>query len=466
MQDSVISRLIELLGVDMVLTGTDLLSRYDHIWNMDNALTAKAVLLPRSTQDVSDILSICHEFDQAVVIHGGLTGLVGGTQVDRDTVVISTEKLNQIIELDEVSRTITVEAGVILEDIHHAVAENELLFPMNFGAKGSAQIGGVIATNAGGLSVFRYGMTRNLVLGLEVVLADGTIISSLKKVMKDNAGYNLKQWFIGTEGTLGIITKAVLKLVEAPKSRISVFIALDDYDKVIQLLRFLDAGLSGSLSSFELMWSMTYESLTGSFASVKPPLPYGYGYYVLADVQGSDPQQDEERLVNLIEEALKKRLIMDAVFATSQSDLNWFWTVREDVHAILKPLNHSQNFDISIAPALIGQTVAEMVKQLESEYGVQAVFPFGHIADGNIHFVVAKNNDSNELTSKINEIIYQTIHAIDGSISAEHGIGTEKKDYLKYTRTDQEIQLMRIIKHMLDPKNILNPGKVIDPLNR
>ncbi len=464
MQDSVISRLIDLFGPDMVLTGSALDSRYDHIWNMDKGLAAKAVLLPRSTQDVSDILGICHEFDQVVVIHGGLTGLVGGTQVDHDTVVISTEKLNKIVEFDEVSRTITVEAGVILEDIQLRVNEKALLFPMNFGARGSAQIGGVIATNAGGLSVFRYGMTRNLVLGLEVVLADGTIISSLKKVIKDNAGYNLKHWFIGTEGTLGIITKAVLKLVEAPKSRISVFIALNDYDNVMLLLRSLDAGLSGSLTSFELMWSNTYESLTGSYASVKPPLPFGYGYYLLADVQGSDPQHDEERVVELIEKALKQELIKDAVFATSQSDLDWFWTVREDIQAIIKPLSHSQNFDISIAPAMIGQTVAEMVKHLEAEQDVQAVFPFGHIADGNIHFVVAKQNDSDELTRKINRIIYQSIQAIDGSISAEHGIGIEKKDYLKYTRTDQEVLLMRTIKQMLDPKNILNPGKVLDPL--
>ena len=272
MQESIVSRLKELKGDDMVLTGNDLNSRYDHIWNMHKPLSAKAVLLPRSTQDVSDIMRLCYEHDQAVVIHGGLTGLVGGTEVNDDDIVISTERLNRIEEFDEASRTITVQAGVILEDIHRAVGDVGLLFPMNFGAKGSAQIGGVITTNAGGLSVFRYGMTRNLVLGLEVVMSDGTIISSLKKIIKDNAGYNLKHLFIGSEGTLGIITRAVLKLVEAPKSRISVFIALDDYAKVMQLLRYMDAGLAGSLNSFELMWSNTYESLTGKYASVKPPL--------------------------------------------------------------------------------------------------------------------------------------------------------------------------------------------------
>ena len=462
MQESIVSRLKELKGDDMVLTGNDLNSRYDHIWNMHKPLSAKAVLLPRSTQDVSDIMRLCYEHDQAVVIHGGLTGLVGGTEVNDHDIVISTERLNRIEEIDEASRTITVQAGVILEDIHRAVGDVGLLFPMNFGAKGSAQIGGVITTNAGGLSVFRYGMTRNLVLGLEVVMSDGAIISSLKKIIKDNAGYNLKHLFIGSEGTLGIITRAVLKLVEAPKSRISVFIALDDYAKVMQLLRYMDAGLAGSLNSFELMWSNTYKALTGQYASVKPPLTYGSAYYVLADVQGSEPQHDEDRLMSLIEEALEQELITDAVFATSQSDLDWFWTVRKDVQAILKPLHHSQNFDISIPPALIGQIVSDTVKELEAEQDVERVYPFGHIADGNIHFIVAKQNDKAELTSKINRIIYKSVQAIGGSISAEHGIGTEKKAYLNFCRSEQEIDLMHTLKKSLDPKNILNPGKVID----
>ena len=240
------------------------------------------------------------------MVHGGLTGLVGGTAVDPETIVISTEKLNQIEALDENSRTITVQSGVVLENIHEAVSEKGLMFPIDFGAKGSAQIGGVIATNAGGLRVFRYGMTRSLVLGLEAVLTDGTIISSLKKIIKDNSGYDLKQLFIGTEGTLGIIAKAVLKLVEAPQSRTSVFIGIDGYDKVVQLLRFLDAALAGTLSSFELIWADTYQALTNEHASVKPPLPYGYEYYVLVDVLGSNSEKDEERLINLIEQAFEE----------------------------------------------------------------------------------------------------------------------------------------------------------------
>ena len=462
MQKSIVSLLKAQIGDTKVLVGSALENRYDHIWNMAKPLSAKAVLLPTSTQDVSDILKICHEHNQPIVVHGGLTGLVGGTAVDPETIVISTEKLNQIEALDENSRTITVQSGVVLENIHEAVSEKGLMFPIDFGAKGSAQIGGVIATNAGGLRVFRYGMTRSLVLGLEAVLTDGTIISSLKKIIKDNSGYDLKQLFIGTEGTLGIITKAVLKLVEAPQSRTSVFIGIDGYDKVVQLLRFLDAALAGTLSSFELIWADTYQALTNEHASVKPPLPYGYEYYVLVDVLGSNSEKDEERLINLIEQAFEEERILDAVFAKNKSDLDWFWTVREDVHTILKQIKYSQNFDISIPTAMIGEVVSKMLDQLEAVEGVETVFPFGHIADGNVHFIVGKKDEGELLTHQINQVIYLPLLQMGGSISAEHGIGIEKKKYLEYSRSEDEINLMKILKKSLDPKNILNPGKIID----
>ena len=463
MEESIITKLKEQVGEALVIANADLENRYDHIWNMDKPLSAKAVLLPTSTQDVSDVLKICHEHKQPIVIHGGLTGLVGGTQTDAEVIVISTEKLNQIEELDEHSRTITVQSGVVLENIHKKVSEKGLMFPMDFGAKGSAQIGGVIATNAGGLRVFRYGMTRSLVLGLEAVLADGTVISSLKKIIKDNSGYDLKQLFIGTEGTLGIITKAILKLVEAPKSRTSVFIGLNGYEKVVQFLRFLDASLAGTLSSFELIWADTYQALTNDeHASVKPPLPYGYEYYVLVDVLGSDSEKDEERIMNLMEKALEEELILDAVFAKNKADLDWFWTVREDIHAILKQVKHSQNFDISIPTAMIGEVVSKMIEKLQALEGVEKVFPFGHIADGNVHFIVDKKDNSDSLTHQINKIIYSPLQKIGGSISAEHGIGIQKKKYLEYARSENEINLMKILKRNLDPKNILNPGKVID----
>ncbi|MFK8102077.1 MAG: FAD-binding oxidoreductase, partial [Saprospiraceae bacterium] len=303
MKAQIITALIEQLGTEKVLTEAAVAERYCHIWRMDQSLNAIAVVLPRTTEELAAIMKICHQHGQAVVVHGGLTNLVGSTETQADELVISMEKMNQVEALDDKSRTITVQAGVILENIQNLAKEKALVFPLNFGAKGSAQIGGVISTNAGGLRVFRYGMTRNLVMGLEVVLADGTIMSSLKKIIKDNAAYDLKQLFIGSEGTLGIISKAVLKLVEAPRSRTSAFVGLNDYEKVIALLKFMDAGLAGTLSGFELIWHTTYSAMTSPPALAKPPLPQEFKYYVLLEALGSDQERDQETLQNLLEQA-------------------------------------------------------------------------------------------------------------------------------------------------------------------
>lgn len=458
----ILSLLKEALGNDKVLSGAAVEERYYHIWKMDIPLNAKAVVLPRSTEDVAQTLKICHAHNQAVVVHGGLTNLVGSTETRGDEVVIAMERLNQIEEVDEKGRTITVQAGVILENIQNAAQEKDLLFPLNFGAKGSAQIGGVISTNAGGLRVFRFGMTRNLVLGLEAVLADGTIISSLKKIIKDNSAYDLKQLFVGSEGTLGIITKAVLKLVEAPRSRNSAFVGINAYEQVVDFLKYMDKGLAGMLSGFELIWKPTFEVLTGPHSSVKPPLPYHYKYYVLIESLGSHQERDQQMMQDLIEQALVEGKIEDAVLAQSQSDLNWFWTIREDVHVMVSQCNNDQHFDISMPTPKIGTYVEEVLVQLYRVAAVEKVFAFGHIADGNVHFVVGKENDSQALINKVNAIIYGPLKALKGSVSAEHGIGLHKKAYLELCRTEEEITMMKTLKKALDPKGILNPEKVLD----
>ncbi|MFS4482675.1 FAD-binding oxidoreductase [Hyunsoonleella sp. 2307UL5-6] len=461
MSQSVLQQLISKLGVEKVLNGNDLHERYDHIWRMNIPLSAKALVLPRTTEEVSAILKICHAQNQPVVIHGGLTGLVGGTETQKHEIVISTEKMNSIEELDEKSRTITVQAGVILENIHRKAKEKDLMFPMTFGAKGSAQIGGVIATNAGGLRVFRYGMTRNMVLGLEAVLADGTVISSMKKLIKDNSGYDLKQIFIGSEGTLGVVTKAILKLEEAPLSRISAFVSLNNFEEIIELLKFVDLGLSENLTGFELIWSKTYEALTGENTSVKPPIPYGCKYYVLIEMLGTNQIKDSEKFNNLIEVAFEKNLIEDAAFAETGSDLNWFWRLREDVQVLTADMSFHQDFDISIPLNFIEKETNNIINNLEKMKEVESVFTFGHLADGNIHFIVGKKDDSKELTKKINEVVYAPLKKVAGSISAEHGIGKYKKQYLPISRSANEITLMKLLKKSLDPKGILNMGKII-----
>ena len=458
--DTCVNELIQHLGVDQVLVGTSLSERYEHIWRMDQSLKAKALVLPRSTEEVSSIMKICHQYDQQVSIFGGLTNLTGATEVSTQEVVISLEKLNKIIDIDEQARTMTVETGVILESIQTAASDKDLLFPLNFGAKGSAQIGGIISTNAGGLRVLRFGMTRHLVLGLEVVLADGTILSSLKKIIKDNAGYDLKQLFIGSEGTLGIVTKAVLRLHELPKSRVSAFIGVNGYEKVTDLLKYMDKGFAGLLSGFELIWQGCYRAMTAPNTSANPPLPHDYEYYVLLEGLGSDIEKDKDRLASLLEEALEKAMIEDAVMAHTASDMDWFWKIREDVHAFVSKHKHQQHFDISMPIASIGRVVGEITEELAALDGVIASYNFGHVADSNIHILVGKESSEPALTEAVNQVVYSPLQALGGSVSAEHGIGRHKKQYLSMCRTQEEIDLMKTLKVALDPKGLLNVDRV------
>lgn len=458
---TIISQLKDKINPSQILVEADLKERYTHIWRMNETLNALAVVLPHTTEEVSKILKICHANNQPVVVHGGLTNLVGSTETKGNEIVISLEKMNVIEEVDEQSRTLTAGAGAILENVQNAAAEKNMLFPMNFGAKGSAQVGGIISTNAGGLKVLRYGMTRNLVAGLEVVLADGTIISSLKKIIKDNSAYDLKQLFIGAEGTLGVITKAVLRLTEAPSSRTSAFVAFNDYEKVVAFLKYMDGGLSGTLSSFELIWKETYQVMTSPPALVKPPLPQHYNYYVLCEGLGSDQGKDQQLMEDLLEQAFEKEMIEDAAIAYTEADLNWFWSIREDVHVVKSAAPNDHHFDISLPIPEIGRTIECISKQLHVLPGVSQVFAFGHVADGNIHYIIGKDNKSAELKRKIDEIVYTPLKDLGGSISAEHGIGLDKKAYLSYSRTAEEIALMRTLKNALDPKGILNPDKVL-----
>lgn len=453
---SLISDLQGILSADQVLVGDDLLDRYNHIWEMDTPLKAVAALLPRTTEDVSAVLKICTSHKQKVAVHGGLTNLVGGTETLGDELVISLEKMNRVLEVDPDSRTITVESGVILQHIHDAVEKVDMFFPLNFGAKGTAQVGGIISSNAGGLRVLKYGMTRQLVLGLEAVTADGTIVSSLKKIIKDNSGYDLKQLFIGSEGTLGIVTKAVLKLYENPTSRQSAMVGINDYSQVVAFLKHMDGGLAGQLSGYELMWENFYSRVTTPIAEVKPPLPHSYKYYVLVESLGTTHTSDQQRMSDLVEEALEKGIILDGVLAHNQSDLEWFWKIREDVKVAVSQMEEDQHFDISLPIPLIGPTIEKIHTALYSTDGVEFLVTFGHVADGNIHLIIGKNSPDPELTATINDIIYEPLQDIGGSVSAEHGIGLHKKAYLHLCRKPEEVATMKLLKRAMDPDNILN----------
>jgi FAD/FMN-containing dehydrogenase len=458
---TLVEHLVSICGPQAVLDQEALLERYHHIWKMDQPLQAVAVVLPASTQEVAAILQLCNQLKQEVVVHGGLTNLVGGTETQPHQLVLSLERMNTIEEVDPISKTLTAHAGVIIENLIDAAAERDLMLPLNFGAKGSAQIGGALATNAGGLRVFRFGMTRQLVLGLEYVLPDGRIVSSLKKIIKDNSGYDLKQLLIGSEGTLGIITKVVLRLTLAPKTRSSALVGVQNYAKVLDLLKHLDKGLGGTLSGFELMWQHTFETMTTPPSIHTAPLPKDYPYYVFIETMGNDPENDFLRLETLITEALETDIILDGVLAQTQRELNTIWQIREDVSVLAAQAQDDQHFDISLPIPKIGSIIDSITQELRALSFVDRIFTFGHVADGNIHFIIGKKQNSPEIIKAINEVVYRQLKENNGSVSAEHGIGLHKKDYLNTSKSEVEIAIMKQLKALFDPHQILNPKRII-----
>ena len=460
----VISQLIALLGKKSVLTAAEAAERSAGLWKSPGNLNVKALVLPGNTQQVSEIMKICHQANQPVVPHGGLSGVSEGAITRPEEVALSLEKMNRIEEIDETAKTATVQAGVILQNIRAAVSAKNLLFPLDIGAKGSCMIGGNIATNAGGVQVIRYGSTRHLILGLEVVLADGTILSSMDKMLKNNAGYDLKQLFIGSEGTLGIVTRAVLKLEEAPRSMNTAYVAFESYPKVVEFLRAAGGALSGTLTTFELIWQDYYRLMTSPPSSFRPPLPHGSPYYVLLEAMGSAPDADQARFRQLLEDSLESGLISDAVPAFTQSDHTWFWGIRESVDFIFTVHQPVFLYDVSLPVPAMDLYAEAVGSALRREWPDAAFYVFGHMGDGNLHLFVSCGQEDHATKHRVDELVYGPIHSLGGSITAEHGIGLEKKEWLPLSRSAAEIQLMKQIKHLLDPKAILNRGKIFDPL--
>jgi FAD/FMN-containing dehydrogenase len=444
------------------LTCVEAQSRFSHIWKTDEALKCKGVCFPKTTQEVSTIMKWCHKHQLEVVVHGGLTNLVGGTQTKPDQLVVSLEKMNRIDPVDLQNRTVTVEAGAILETVLQAAEKQDLFLPLSFGARGSAQVGGVISTNAGGLRVFRYGMTRNWVLGLEVVLPDGTIIENLKTLRKDNSGIDLKQLFIGAEGILGIVTKAVFRLIEKPQTRHSAILTTNDYEKVLQTLRYFDQSLGARLTGFELLWDNSFHTITADDTHYQSPLQTVENYVIFVEVLGKHSSRDVQDLQDACAHVFDQNWIADACFFNTAAEQDECWKIREDVAALEVHAPHNQHFDISIPIDQIGIIINNIIQQLQSLDDVLGIYPFGHVADGNMHLIVGKQNDSQELTKKINQIVYAQLQEVKGSISAEHGIGLDKKPYLHLCRSQDEIHIMKGLKQLFDPLNILNPGRIID----
>jgi FAD/FMN-containing dehydrogenase len=455
---SILEALRAALGVDAVLGPERVAERASSYWDQ-SPMRAACLVRPRSTEEVAAALKLCHAHGQAVVTHGGLTGCVEGATTDAASVVVSLERMSAVEEIDTVGRTATVQAGVSLQKLQETVREQGMIFPVDLGARGSCTVGGNVATNAGGINVIRYGMMRSRVLGLEAVLADGTVISSMNRMLKNNAGYDLKQLFIGSEGTLGVVTRVIVRLEEAPVSRNSAMVALDSFAAVTGLLKRLQQALGGQLSAYEVMWGDYFREVTEP-GFHRAPLGREHAYYVMLEAEGANPEADAAQFMAVMEQAMAEELVADAVIPHSETERRALWEVRENFSALFqrKPIFL---YDVSLPIRDMEAYVQAVQALLKKRWPQSRCDVIGHIGDGNLHFFVNPGCAGEHQHQQSDEDVYAPLRAIGGSISAEHGIGTEKRGHLPVSRSPEEIALMQLLKRSLDPKNILNPGKVL-----
>jgi FAD/FMN-containing dehydrogenase len=420
---------------------------------------------------VAVIVRICAAAGVAIVPQGGNTGLTGAAQPhpDMSEVIVATSRLNKIRAVDTVNDTITVEAGVVLKAIQDAADRADRLFPLSLGAEGSCQIGGNIATNAGGVQVLRYGNTRNLVMGLEVVLPDGSVWEGLRGLRKDNTGYDMKQLFIGAEGTLGIITAAVLRLFPKPTARETAWVALDSPQAAVALLGHMRGQMGDAVSAFELICRLIVDLLITGVPGNEDPLPTAYPWYVLMDVtsQGA-PGSLHEPFSEALAGAQEAGLIRDALVASSGAQAAKLWKMRESLVEAQVSAGGTIAHDISVPVSRIPEFIARADAAVLAAYPHARPCAFGHVGDGNMHYNPVRPRDWDGARFKqerphVNRIVHDIVVELGGSISAEHGIGQSRLAELAHYKAPVELTMMRAVKRALDPKGIMNPGKVVPP---
>jgi len=451
-----------IVGAANLFAGGDIEARYTADITHKYHSQPGFVVRPADTAQIVEIVKLAGRRGVPITPLGGRTGVVGGGMASDGGIVLSLERMNRILEIDEQSMTMTVEAGTPLQLVQEAAEAKDFIMPLDLGARGSATIGGNIATNAGGNRVLRWGMAGDMVIGLEAVLADGSVVSSLTKMLKDNAGYRWKDLLVGSEGTLGIITRAVLRLRPLPRSRQTALVAMSGFDCVPRLLRRLEARFAGQLSSFELMWNDFYEYVSKAQLQHRPqPMPPAHALYALIETLGGDPERDTELFQEVLAEAQEGGLIEDAVIAQTARDRTNLWAVRDDLGEAMRPMQPAVAFDVSMALQDMPAFVEMTKKALLELRPATTVLYYGHAGDGNLHLAVSLDKHDPDAYRKVDDVVYGCLAKLGGSVSGEHGIGTGKLDYLAITRSPEEIALMRSIKHSLDPKNILNPGKIL-----
>src|SRR5579863_9790403 len=423
------------------------------------------VLRPGSTAEVSAICKLASEQKVALVPQGGNTGLVGAQVPHRGEVVVSTRRLDKIRDIDPASNTMTCESGVVLQIAQQKAADVDRYFPLSLGAEGSCTIGGNLSTNAGGTAALAFGVAREMALGLEVVLADGRVLNGLSKLKKDNTGYDLRNLFIGAEGTLGIITAATLRLFPKPRAVETAFVGLKSPADALKLLSISQSEAAGTLTSFELLSDIAVDFSVRHGIDIRDPLGQQHRWYVLMEL--SSPRDDARAtLESILAQGLDQGIVDDAVIAANLSQRTAFWKLRDEMSAAQKPEGGSIKHDISVpvaaVPAFIAEANAAVTKLIP---GARPV-PFGHLGDGNIHYNVSQpiGADAAKFLARwheVNQVVFDIVRRLGGSISAEHGIGVLKRDELPEVKDKVAIELMRAIKAMLDPLGIMNPGKVL-----
>ncbi len=462
-------RFAEMIGAANVLTSPDDQAPYLTEWRDLYQGVTPMVLRPGSTEEVSAVMTYAYQNDLKVVPQGGNTGLVGGQipQETGDEIVLSLSRLNKVRAVDPAGFTITAEAGVVLETLQNEAENVDRLFPLALGAQGSCQIGGNISTNAGGTAVLAYGNTRDLVLGLEVVLPTGEIWNGLRTLRKDNTGYDLKQLFIGGEGTLGIITAAALKLFPRPKKLEAAFVGLPDPHAALKLFTLAKAQAGPVLTGFEIMPRVGVEFCLRHLEGARDPLEGEHAWYVLMELSsGSEAFPVRDLMESILGEAFEEGLVEDAAFAQNLSQVQDFWHIRHGMSEVQKPEGGSIKHDVSVPVASIPDFLDKAMAAVEDFVPGCRPVPFGHIGDGNIHFNVSQpvGADKEHYLAKwdeMNTIVHGIVGEFGGSISAEHGIGRLKRDLLKDVKQGIELDLMKRIKDAFDPKGLLNPGRVL-----
>jgi len=460
--EQIISRLQTIVGEDKVKTDADSLETFGKDWTKIYAPKPLAITFPKTTEQVADIVKAANELAFAIVPSGGRTGLSAGAVAANGEVVVALDHMNSLSDFNAIDRTVRCGAGVITEQLQNFAEENGLYYPVDFASAGSSQIGGNIGTNAGGIKVIKYGMTRDWVAGLKVVTGKGDILELNKDLVKNNTGYDMRQLFIGGEGTLGIITEATMRLTRTPKNLNVLVLGVPEFEAIMDVLHAYQGKMD--LTAFEFF---SHKAMSKVIARGDVPAPFETEaeYYALIEFEALT-DADVDCAMEIFEHCVEQGWVLDGVISQSETQAKNLWRLREDISETIAEWTPYKN-DISVVVSKVPPFLREIEEVVNKEYPDFEIIWFGHIGDGNLHLNILKpdalpKEEFFEKCAKVSTWVFEIVEKYKGSVSAEHGVGMTKKPYLEYTRSKEEIEYMRALKAVFDPKNVMNPGKVLD----